>query len=90
MSERGAIVLRMQTMLLLAPPAAPAALATSLASHEFHETCHSVIFYFMKKKTPNDAVTPRCQSQFTPKMKANAVRRLLSSCELTSTMNVME
>ena len=43
--------------------------------HEFHETCHSD---FMKK-TPNDAVTPQRQSQFTPKMKANAVPRLLSS-----------
>ena len=32
-----------------------------------------------KKKTTNDAVTPLCQSQFTPKMKANAVPRLLSS-----------
>ena len=31
------------------------------------------------KKTPNDAVTPWRQSQFTPKMKANAVPRLLSS-----------
>ena len=29
--------------------------------------------------TPNDAVTPQRQSQFTPKMKANAVSRLLSS-----------
>ena len=48
------------------------------AHHEFHETCHSVTFYFMKK-TPNDAVTPQRQSQFTPKMKANAVPRLLSS-----------
>ena len=46
--------------------------------HEFHETCHSVTFYFMKKTT-NDAVTPQRQSQFTPKMKANAVPRLLSS-----------
>ena len=36
--------------------------------HEFHE-----------KKTPNDAVTPQGQSQFTPKTKANAVPRLLSS-----------
>ena len=34
---------------------------------------------FDEKKTPNDAVTPQCQSQFTPKMKANAVPRLLSS-----------
>ena len=32
-----------------------------------------------RKKTPNDAVTPQRQSQFTPKMKANAVSRLLSS-----------
>ena len=31
------------------------------------------------KKTPSDAVTPQRQSQFTPKMKANAVPRLLSS-----------
>ena len=31
------------------------------------------------KKTPNDAVAPQRQSQFTPKMKANAVPRLLSS-----------
>ena len=47
--------------------------------YEFHETCHSVTFYFMQKKTPNDAVTPQRQGQFTPKMKANAVPRLLSS-----------
>ena len=31
------------------------------------------------RKTPNDAMTPQCQSQFTPKMKANAVPPLLSS-----------
>ena len=31
------------------------------------------------KKTPNDAVTPQRQSQFTPKLKANMVPRLLSS-----------
>ena len=31
------------------------------------------------KKTPNDAETPQCQSQFTPKTKANALLRLLSS-----------
>ena len=31
------------------------------------------------KKTPNDAVTPQRQNQFTPKTKANAVSRLLSS-----------
>ena len=36
-----------------------------------------ILFY--KKKTPNDAVTLLCQSQFTPKMKANAVSRLLLS-----------
>ena len=46
--------------------------------YEFHETCHSVTFYFMKK-TPYDVVTPQRQSQFTPKMKANAESHLLSS-----------
>ena len=46
--------------------------------HEFHETCHSVNFISCKK-TPNDAATPQCQSQFTPKMKANVKWRLLSS-----------
>ena len=45
---------------------------------KFHEICHSVTFYFMKKdsKRSCDTTTP---SQFTPKMKANAVPRLLSS-----------
>ena len=51
---------------------------TFTTHHEIHETCHSVTFYFMKK-APNDAVTPQRLSQFTPKMKANAVPRLLSS-----------
>ena len=45
--------------------------------HEFHETCHSITFFH--EKTPNNAVTPQRQSQFTPKMKAKAVPRLLSS-----------
>ena len=27
--------------------------------YEFHETCHSVTFYFMKKKDSIDAVTPQ-------------------------------
>ena len=35
-----------------------------------------ILFY---EKTPDDAVTPQRQSQFTAKMKANAVPRLLSS-----------
>ena len=34
--------------------------------------------HFMKK-TPSDAVMQQRQSQFTPKMKANADSRLLSS-----------
>ena len=34
---------------------------------------------FMKLVIPYDAVTPQRQSQFTPKMKANAEPRLLSS-----------
>ena len=37
------------------------------------------LHFISLKKTQNDAVTPLCQSQFTPKMKANAVPRLLSS-----------
>ena len=32
--------------------------------HEFHETCHSVTFYLMKKKTPNNAVTPQPSEEF--------------------------
>ena len=39
------------------------------------------ILFHEKKKSPNDAVTPQWQSQFTPKMKANAESRLLSSLE---------
>ena len=37
------------------------------------------LLFISWEKTPNDAVTPQRQSQFTPKMKANAVPRLLSS-----------
>ena len=37
------------------------------------------LHFISRQKTPNDAVTPQHQSQFTPKMKANAVPRLLSS-----------
>ena len=37
------------------------------------------LHFISSKKTPNDAVTPQRQSQFTPKMKVNAVPRLLSS-----------
>ena len=37
------------------------------------------LHFISRKKTPNDAVTPKRQSQFTPKMKANAAQRLLSS-----------
>ena len=40
-------------------------------SHEF--------LMFVSKKKLNNAVMPQRQSQFTPKMKANAVPRLLSS-----------
>ena len=41
---------------------------------------HVITLHFISwKKTPNDAVTQKRQSQFTPKMKANAVPRLLSS-----------
>ena len=47
-----------------------------------HKQCMNsmkLVIYFMKKDSKNDAVTPQRQSQFTPKMKANAVPRLLSS-----------
>ena len=37
------------------------------------------LYFISLKKTPNDDVTPQRQSQFTPKMKANAELRLLSS-----------
>ena len=35
-------------------------------SMKFVTPLHFISF----KKTPNDGVTPQCQSQFTPKMKA--------------------
>ena len=67
--------------------------ATNMASwqtmlHVLYMWCHviagipwnlSFCFIFHEKKTPNDAVTPQRQSQFTPKMEAKAVSRLLSS-----------
>ena len=37
------------------------------------------LHFISYKKTPNDAVTPHRQSQFTLQMKANAELRLLSS-----------
>ena len=37
------------------------------------------LHFISGKNTTNDAVIPQRQSQFTPKMKANAVPRLLSS-----------
>ena len=64
---------------LMFQPEVKAMLNLVYTAHEFHEICHSVTFNFKKKKTPNYAVTPYGQSQFTPKMKANAVPRLLSS-----------
>ena len=47
-------------------PQAAVAMATYSQStpHEFHENCHSITFYFMKKDSTNDAVTPQRQSQF--------------------------
>ena len=38
-----------------------------------------LVIPLQENKTLNNAVTPQRQSQFTPKMKANAVPRLLSS-----------
>ena len=37
------------------------------------------LYFISWEKTPNNAVRPQRQSQFTPKMKANVVPRLLSS-----------
>ena len=37
------------------------------------------LHFISRKKPSNDAVTPQCQSQFTPKMKANTVLHFLSS-----------
>ena len=37
------------------------------------------VSFHEKKKTPNNVVTPQTHSQFTPKMKVNAVLHLLSS-----------
>ena len=48
------------------------------ATLEILETFRSITFYFMKK-TPNFAETPQRESQFTPKMKANAEPHFLSS-----------
>ena len=56
--------------------------------HEIHETCHSVMFYFMKKThfliLAGSALYQTWlglvnQSQFSPKVKASADSRLLSS-----------
>ena len=47
-------------------------------------------FISWKKKTPNNAVTPQSQSQFTPKMKVNAVKRFLSSLVWTDQCNEMQ
>ena len=51
---------------------------------EYHNDMNSMklvipLHFISYKKIPNDAVTPQRQGQFTPKMKANAVPRLLSS-----------
>ena len=53
--------------------------------HPVHATMNSMklvvvpLHFISLKKTPNDAVLLQRQSQFTPKIKANAVPRLLSS-----------
>ena len=53
--------------------------ASAMQKHEFHANLSFRYIIFHENKIPNDAVTPQRQSQFTPKMKANAVPRLLSS-----------
>ena len=58
--------------------------------HEFHETCHSITFYIIKK-TPNDAVTTlhRVNSHQRWKQMWNWICFHLW-CKLTSTINVTE
>ena len=62
-----------------------------VSEHEFHETCHSVTFYFMRK------VSKRCCD--TAKARVNSHQRWKQMrfricfhlwCELTSTINVTE
>ena len=49
-------------------------------SHDMNSMKLVIPLHFIsRRETPNDAVTPQRQIQFTPKMKANAVPRLLSS-----------
>ena len=62
-------------------------LPNSISSHAPHLCMNSMepLHFILWKKTPNDAVTPQRQSQFTPKMKVQAVQHLLW-CELTSSM----
>ena len=52
---------------------------SGLATAALSKNSMKLIIPLHEKKTPNDAVTLQRQSQFTPKMKANAVPRLLSS-----------
>ena len=57
--------------------------------HEFHETCDSLTLYFMKKKIPNDAVTPQRHLNSHQRWKQTRFRVCFHLwCELTSTMNV--
>ena len=56
-------------------------LITAIDNHHTTNSMKLVIplQFISWKKTPNDAMIVQRQSQFTPKMKANAVPRLLSS-----------
>ena len=63
----------------LAPPCVGDAMHIVCASDMNTVKLVIPLHFIALKQTPNDAVTPQRQSQFTPKMKANAVPRLLSS-----------
>ena len=63
----------------------------SQSQHEFHETCHSLTFYFMKKDSKRCCDTTMPESIHTKdesKLQFSACFRLW--CELTTTINVTE
>ena len=63
----------------------------SCIHHELHETCHSIRFYFIKKKTPNDAVHHNARVNSHQRWKQTRFRVCFHLwCELTSTMNLTE
>ena len=72
------------SLILFSPRKYPVLSALKIATLDMNSKKLVIPLHFISwKKTPNNAVTLQHQSQFTPKMKANAVPHLLSSlvCE---------